>query len=119
MKHSSVSTDGTNQFVTVEYNSAESTVSCTFLNQQDDSTKFCRIRYGQCQQELMLSSEAYATTETVIVLSLEFDNAGQMYCYTVEAGNNSYTITVEGSLANGQCDCNHDSAQFDLGSILI
>ena len=92
--------DVNNRFVIVEYDTAESTLSCIFVNQQDNSTKICKIKYGLCQQGLSKSNEETTTTE-MAVLTLQLGN-GQTYCYQVEASNRTYTVLIEGSLSTGQ-----------------
>ena len=93
-------TDVNNRFAIVEYDATESTLSCIFLNQQDNSTKLCRIKYGLCQQGLSKSYEETTTAE-MAVLTLQLGN-GQIYCYQVEASNSTYTVLIEGSLSTGQ-----------------
>lgn len=109
-------TDVNNRFVRVEYDTAESTLSCIFLNQQDNSTKVCKIKYGLCQQGLSKFYEETTTTE-MAVLKLQL-GSGRTYCYQVEASNRTYTVLIEGTLSAGivilcsislfSLDCNYD-----------
>ena len=86
----------TNQFVKVEYDSAASTITCTFNQLDNFENLLCDIRYGRCGQELFDSSSS-TTTSNVATLKAKVSGTT---CYLVTASNGSYTVMVEGSIGN-------------------
>ena len=88
-----------NRFVDVQYNSVDSTISCTFLNQMDTSIKSCSITYGPCGQNRTQRVEERSSlalpNNVTLMITL---HASGSYCYTVTASNDNFTIAVEGQL---------------------
>ena len=83
----------------VKYDSAASTLTCTFLDQPEDvaSSRSCRVQYGDCLSKLTgLSNDT--TTANDIVLNLQLSGSGQEYCYLVTASNGSNVVMVEGRI---------------------
>ena len=92
----SVITGCMNQFVDVQYNSADSTISCTFINQMNTSIKSCNVTYGICGQNLKQTVQGSTSLmfPNTVVLKLMYNSS---FCYAVTATNNSFTVVVEGS----------------------
>ena len=86
-----------NQFVAVRYNSADSTISCTFLNPMDTSIKSCRVTYGPCGQEPTQSVQKFSSVELPNNIALTIMPRGT-YCYTVTASNDNFTVSIEGMI---------------------
>ena len=87
----------TNQFVEVQYNSATSIITCTFLNQSDTSLKSCIIRYGSCDQQQRKTVQGNSSSSK-ITLSLESQNS---FRYTAIARNGTFAVAVQGSIIVG------------------
>ena len=87
----------TNGFVNVQYNSADSTISCTFLKPMDTSIKSCRVTYGQCGQRQTQTDEKFSTVALPNNITLSV-MPGSSYCYTVTASNGNFTASVEGRI---------------------
>ena len=92
--------DCINNFVKLSYDSAASTVTCTFLDQQESVAfnRSCRIQYGDCPSKLTEVS-SNTTTSNEIVLNLHLSGLGQEYCYIVTASNGSNIVMVEGRVS--------------------
>lgn len=83
-------TDCTNQFVMVKYNSEFSIITCTFVNQFDNSEKSCAVMNGQCNnQTKMTLASKISNTSTI---TLEFKQGGT---FCIAASNGNYTVMVE------------------------
>ena len=84
----------------MNYNSATSTIYCTFLNKLDTTEKSCSIKYGLCNQGLVNSTQGFSATETPNSVSLKLtDLSDGAYCYVVTASSDNTTIKVKGSLS--------------------
>ena len=92
------SLDDINRFLAVKFDSSGSTITCIFLNQQDNSEKSCSIAYGLCGENPHLSSQGVPTsTSNSIILQLQFENKTEFdYCYLVTASNGTFSVIVEG-----------------------
>lgn len=78
----------------MQYNSATSTITCTFLNQSDTSLKSCSIRYGSCDQQQRKTVQENSSSSK-ITLSLKSQNS---FCYTAIARNSTFAVAVQGSI---------------------
>ena len=93
----SVVTGCTNQFVEVQYSSADSTISCIFLNQMDTSIKSCNVTYGICGQNLKQTVQGSTSLMFPNTVVLKVTQSSSFY-YAVTATNDSFTVVVEGSV---------------------
>ena len=91
-----------NKFVEVKYNSAVSTITCTF-RETTVSSNVCFVNYGECQN-LMFTSNGSTSIHNndIITLRLQLSGMDQVYCYVVTASNGVHTIVVEGEI---HCKC--------------
>ena len=83
--------------------SSESTISCIFLNPSDTSEKICCVVYQLCDQEFE-ETENIQECNNNLPYSIELDvsgNSSRMYCYSVTASNDTYTVKVEGNFTTG------------------
>ena len=65
--------------------------------------KSCSIKYGLCQQQLTLFTQANATgTESTITLHLNIDKNQKLmlFCYVITASNSTSSVVVEGRLSD-------------------
>ena len=92
------STDVINHFLAVEFDSSASTITCVFLNQQDNSGKSCSVVYGLCGENPHLSNQGVPTsTSNSIILQLQFENQTETdFCYSVTASNGTFSAIVVG-----------------------
>jgi hypothetical protein len=93
----------TNQYVHVTAESTDSgTITCTFLNQQDvQTTRSCRVLYGQCAEQLAMSkSSIIYTRDYSITVPLDIESDVQDYCYATIASNGTFSVLVEGSFSS-------------------
>ena len=95
-----------NNFVEMAYkdisesSDSESVISCVFLNQADTSEKICCVTHRICDQRARPLKLNDQVCKKDFLHSIELDISGhsdQLYCYTATAGNDTYTIMVEGS----------------------
>ena len=92
----SLSLGCTNQFVAIRYNSADSTISCAFLNPTDTSIKLCRVIYGPCGEEQTRSVEGFSSIELPNNITLIVPRGS--YCYTATANTDNFTVAVQGMI---------------------
>ena len=86
-----------NHFVDISYNSADSTITCTFLNKMDNTTKSCSVRYGPCDNvNKTINDDGHRKLPNTVVLQVT--NPNSSFCYVVTASNGSFTLVVEGRL---------------------
>ena len=78
--------------------SSESTISCVFLNQSDNSEKTCCVTYNLC--DLTGTQKCNKISPYNIKLELS-GHSSETYCYTVTASNDNYTVKVEGTFTLG------------------
>ena len=89
----------TNSFVTVNVDSATSTLTCQFQNTQNTNQKTCSVEYRVCGQEQALTAIVTNTSESTnrVTLQLSLPNNGvNCYTYTVTASDGISTAMVEG-----------------------
>ena len=90
-------TDGTNNFVRVFITPAS--FSCMFINQPEESEKFCEIEYGPTTPEcknLTFDSKLYFTSDSSNI-EIPLDSpADSNICFIVIAGNGTKNVTIEG-----------------------
>ena len=105
---SSCSTECMNDFVKVMYEetTSESTISCVFLNQSDNSEKSCCITYGLCEsltsQERPENAQTDCSKDSLYNIELELSgSSSQTYCYIVIASNVTHIVKVEGNFTTG------------------
>ena len=84
----------TNEFVSVQYDSITSTITCDFLDEMDISIKSCSVMYGQCDQMLVHGSQQNGTANSITLRVPE-----TFECYKVRASNDTFTIIVEGRMS--------------------
>ena len=86
-------------FVSIKFDPDTSSFVCTFLNEQERSSKFCNIRYGpgdDCDNSHLRSNKANSTTNTLVVgISIQPVIEAQ-YCFSATASNGTYTVGVTG-----------------------
>ena len=81
----------------MQYNSADSTISCAFLNQMDTSIKSCCVSYGPCGQELTQTIQKNSSLVLPNNVTLSILPRGS-YCYTIIASSGNFTVAVEGMI---------------------
>jgi hypothetical protein len=88
--------DGTNNFVRISI--VDAIFSCTFINQPEESEKFCEIEYGPMTPECktLTSNSTYFVGDSSAEISLDSPDNGNI-CFIVVAGNGTKNITVEGN----------------------
>ena len=91
----------TNQFVKVEYDSATSTISCVFLNNRNIIEQSCSIKYGKCNQKLVLTASDNSTLESPNRVTLQVESDGSD-CYVIRASNGTFTVIIEGQFSSGK-----------------
>ena len=91
------STACVNTFVTVDFNSAASTVTCQFHN-HSSVERSCSVEYSRCDQEEVFNKEGNSTLESpgVITLQLSLSNGPDCYTYRIVASDGTNIIVVEG-----------------------
>ena len=87
-----------NQFVDIKYNSATSTITCTFLNSSDNSEKICSVEYGHNNKRMTIAANS---TSNTVTLELSLDPSNGNYWFVVTASNGTHTVMVEGNI--GTC----------------
>jgi hypothetical protein len=94
------STDGTYiNFVNVTHKTNR--IICTFMNQQDNSTKSCNATYAPCDGAQQPQIAYNDTSESRLVLNLMLSDQTE-YCYTVNASNNTVSVIIEGSTTRSE-----------------
>ena len=102
-------TDTTNQFVELSFDIASKTFICTFPSQQPNALKWCNISYGLPQVGMTecynRNSKFLANTSTsdsvYLTESGAFESGGE-HCFTATAGNDSFSVIVEGTFDAGE-----------------
>ena len=93
-------TDGTNNFVRLHITHAS--LSCVFINQSEESEKFCAIRYtptthGCTNLTLNFDDLKYfATMSDSSYIEIPLDSPADNICFIVVAGNGTKNIAIEG-----------------------
>lgn len=85
-----------NRLVHVEYDETSAYIICTFLNESDTSVKSCTVTYGQCQDGVQPMQESRTANASIIRVPV---NRGGVQCYNVTAGNDVFSVVVEGIIA--------------------
>ena len=91
-------TECTNRFVIVDIESAASTLTCRFQNDQNTIQKTCRVVYGVCSQEQVFTVEGNSTAGSPdrVMLQLSLPSGTDCYTYTLTAYDGMSTALVEG-----------------------
>ena len=85
-----------------EITSSISIISCEFLNQSDTSEKTCCVTYIPCKINLKGPGNTQCDRDSPYDIQLEvIDQSYDLYCYTVTANNDTYTVKVEGTFTLG------------------
>ena len=89
--------DTINKYVEVQFESA-SHVVCTFVNDMSSEfEKSCSIRYGKCQERLLMTAEGATSPHSPNIVDLELVASElQSFCYTINASNTTFTVIMEG-----------------------
>ena len=83
----------------VNYDPANTVLSCTFLNKSDSSPKSCSVIYGTCGQEIhTIQGSGIDGSPSMITIKLNSSIINSMSCYIVTASNGTYEIVVNGSI---------------------
>ena len=90
----------TNRFVTVAIESAASTLTCRFQNNQNTIQKACRVVYGVCDQQQVFTVEGTTTAGSTdrVTLQLNLPGGTNCYTYTITAYDGTSTAMVEGRI---------------------
>ena len=85
-------------------NIENTTITCEFTNQLDNSNKSCIVTYSRCGQQLSEMAQGSSTPEEPNSIQVELDLPGQaiMYCYIVTASNDTFTVFIEGNLTTAR-----------------
>ena len=86
-----------NNFVSVAFDPFTSTITCTFLNNQDSSENFCMIRYGLAGEQLHFSQQNMSMSSS-IVLVLNLSQADYDYVVTASKFSGTQSVRVYGRL---------------------
>lgn len=90
----------TNRLVTVDVDSAASTLTCQFQNDQNTVQKTCSVEYSICGQEQVFTTKGNSTLELPdrVTLQLSLPSGSNCYAYTIRASNGTSTVIVEGKM---------------------
>ena len=88
----------TNTFVTVNVDSAASTLTCQFQNNQNTIQKTCSLEYRVCNQEQIFPTRGNSTVElpNTVILQISLPEGSDCYTYTITANDGTHTVMVEG-----------------------
>ena len=100
-------TDTTNQFVGLSFDMTSKTFTCTFPSQQQTALKWCNISYGlpqvgmtECYNRNFLANTS--TSDSVYLTESGAFESGGEHCFTATAGNDSFSVIVEGTFDAGE-----------------
>ena len=92
-------TDGTNKFVNITIDDVANNIYCTFLNQQDNSSKSCNVSYAPCGDQLRQTVVGYSNIERPNFVEIQLKSPeSNTYCYVVAASNDSFKVFIEGRI---------------------
>ena len=97
-----ITADSVHNFIHISFDKATSSINCTFINQSRKSEKYCLVRYGTAIPRCQLFSQVkgHVSNSNSISLHLNLEDTTTI-CYNVEAGNQTKTVRVGGSLTFG------------------
>ena len=96
----------TNHYLGVQFDLLRSNVHCTFLGQQQSDEKFCAISYNpgeMCTDDFVHKSNISGNASHFLTVKLPVVPRSQsnIFCYTITAGNGTFTSKVEGRFNAG------------------